>query len=472
MRRRQVAIRFFTYGVMTIATIVGAIICIAWAMGYRFDLKSGQLSQVALLQFNTFPTGAVVDINGNRLSTRTPTRSNIPTGEVTVDMSRQGYRSWSKTVTALPSSVRWLDYVRLVPQNIHTESIHTFTDVDDMLASPDQKWAVVLTDQAAGAMTMLDLSDPEKVKYDDITLDKDQLSAGDNQQFQLIEWDEGSRYLLIEHKYNDQVEHLEYDRVDKKTRNLTRDFGMNLTDPHFSGTNGNVIFAITGTDLRKIDYGNKSISAPLATNVTSYDLYSNSRIAFVTKETGDDGKVKQTVAIYDDGEVKQIKQYDDDQLTRIGFSRNNDVDYLAVARGETVAVYPDPLNRHAQGPDEVSTDIAYLSSPGGMDWMEMSRNGRFVMAGRGHKVVCYDVETQENYSYELEREGRPLWLDDYHLLDVRDDTIVMLEFDGQNEEHIVSGRLPAFLSSNGKFLFSLDDIAGGTVLQRSSMTTD
>ena len=84
MRRKAVTTRFFTYGAMTIATIIGVAFCIAWAMGYRFDLRSGQISQVALLQFNSFPTGAYVDVNGHRIQARTPSRENVETGEVTV----------------------------------------------------------------------------------------------------------------------------------------------------------------------------------------------------------------------------------------------------------------------------------------------------------------------------------------------------------------------------------------------------
>ena len=103
-RRKRVAMRFFTYGAMAVATVIGVIICIGWAMGYRFDLQNG-LSQVALLQFNTFPTGASVDVNDERLTARTPTRSNVKTGETTVRMSRSGYRDWRKTVAALPSTV-------------------------------------------------------------------------------------------------------------------------------------------------------------------------------------------------------------------------------------------------------------------------------------------------------------------------------------------------------------------------------
>ena len=470
-RRKQVAMRFFTYGAMAVATVIGVIICIGWAMGYRFDLQNG-LSQVALLQFNSFPTGASVDVNEERLTARTPTRSNVKTGETTVRMTRNGYRDWRKTVSALPSTVRWLDYVRLVPQNVRTESVHTFANVDDMLESPDRKWAIVLTDDASGAMTLINMGNPEKLEYDDVKLDADQVSADGEQEYKILEWDSASRYILIEHRYgDDQVEHLEYDRQDREMRNLTRDFGMELTDPHFSGTNGDVIFALTGTDLRKIDYANKSISAPLASNVTDYVLYNNSRIAFVTRTESDD-KVTQTVSIYDDGKVVEIKKYDDDDKLAIDFSRVNDVDYLAVARGETVAIYPDPLDNSSNGPDDVSAEIAYLSSPGGIDWMEMSANGRFVIAGRGHKVVCYDIETTENYSFELSREGEPEWLDDYHLLDIRDGAITMVEFDGQNAEHIVSGHLPAFLSNDGEYLFSLDDISGGVVLQRSSMIAE
>ena len=337
-RRKQVAMRFFTYGAMAVATVIGVIICIGWAMGYRFDLQNG-LSQVALLQFNSFPTGASVDVNEERLTARTPTRSNVKTGETTVRMTRNGYRDWRKTVSALPSTVRWLDYVRLVPQNVRTESVHTFANVDDMLESPDRKWAIVLTDDASGAMTLINMGNPEKLEYDDIKLDADQVSADGKQEYKILEWDSASRYILIEHRYgDDQVEHLEYDRQDKETRNLTRDFGMELTDPHFSGTNGDVIFALTGTDLRKIDYANKSISAPLASNVTDYVLYNNSRIAFVTRTESND-KVTQTVSIYDDGNVVEIKKYDDDDGLAIDFSRVNDVDYLAVARGETVAIY-------------------------------------------------------------------------------------------------------------------------------------
>ena len=471
MQRKQVAIRFFTYGVMAIATVVGVIVCIGWAMGYRFDLMSGQLSQVALLQFNTFPTGAVVDINGASLSTRTPTRSNIKTGQTKVSMSLTGYRGWSKTVSALPSSVRWLDYARLVPQNVKTESVKTFTNVVDMLPTPDRKWAAVLTSESTGDITLVDLADPKQIRFSAIELSNLHLATDGESKFKIIEWDKDSRYLLVKHQLGDQAEYLEYDRQDKITRNLSSDFGLELTELHFSNAGGDVIYTLTGADLRKINYADKSISAPLATGVTSYVLLGDSgRIVYLSKKVGG-GKTSQVISIYDDGKITKLKTYDDAQTTLIGFFRNNDIDYLAVGRGEMVSVYPDPLKRQRQSHD-FNKSVAYLSSPGGIDWMKINPTGRFVLAGKGNKVVCYDVETTENYSFELARRGEPVWLDGYHLLDVKNGILNMVEFDGQNAQHLVSGRLPAFLSANEKYLLSLDSISGGAVLQRSQMVID
>ena len=450
MQRKQVAIRFFTYGVMAIATVVGVIVCIGWAMGYRFDLMSGQLSQVALLQFN---------INGASLSTRTPTRSNIKTGQTKVSMSLTGYRGWSKTVSALPSSVRWLDYARLVPQNVKTESVKTFTNVVDMLPTPDRKWAAVLTNESTGDATLVDLADPKQIKFSVIELSNLHLATDGESKFKIIEWDKDSRYLLVKHQLGDQAEYLEYDRQDKITRNLSSDFG------------GDVIYTLTGADLRKINYADKSISAPLATGVTNYVLLGDSgRIVYLSKKV-DGGKTSQVISIYDDGKITKLKTYDDAKTTLIGFFRNNDIDYLAVGRGEMVSVYPDPLKRQRQSHD-FNKSVAYLSSPGGIDWMKVNPTGRFVLAGKGNKVVCYDVETTENYSFELARRGEPVWLDGYHLLDVKNGVLNMVEFDGQNIQHLVSGRLPAFLSANEKYLLSLDSISGGAVLQRSQMVID
>lgn len=483
-RRRELAIRFFTYGVMTIAVIFGVIFCVAWAMGYRIDLKSGQLSQVALLQFNTYPTGATVTVNNKKESTRTPTRANVQTGQIKLTMSRDGYHTWQKTVTTKPSTVRWLDYVRLVPNKISTESVRSFSSVSQMVAAPNRKWLVLVTDTAAHSLTLADVSDAKNVKVSELKYSDDVLSPvpeGASEKFRVIEWDDGSRYLIIEHAYGDQIEYLRVDRQDAaRTINLTREFGMNMREVHFSGNSGNLFYALTDNDIRRFDYGGKSVSAPVAQDVQRYQLYGDNKLIYVTR-TERDGKVTQTVALNDDGNATEIKHYDDDQMTRAAYSEYNSDKYVAIAHGNTVQIYTNPMDdAAAQGDDnrvrvnngesDNRDDVVSLKVDGQTDWLRFNPNGRMVYVGRDKKIYVHDTETNEDYHYDLAQSGEPYFIDDYHVLDIRDGAVTMLDFDGSNAQHIVSGRLPAALSNDNKYLFSLDSISGGVVLQRSNMT--
>ncbi|MCL2037642.1 PEGA domain-containing protein [Candidatus Saccharibacteria bacterium] len=469
-RKQQIAIRSFTYGVMSLAVLVGAAFSLAWAMGFRFDFESRQVSQVTLLQLGSFPTGADIDINDRRLSSRTPARTNIKSGQVTVNMSRDGYRPWSKTVEALPSTVRWLTYARLVPENVQTESIKNFDQVDQMIASPDGRWLLIHTTPNSRELTLADTNDPRKIQFSTLTIDPIQVATPTEDQaesFAIVEWDQGSRYILLKHVIGETTEFLRLDRKNPtETKNLTRDFNLNIREPHFSGTSGNVFFALTDTDLRRFDFSGGTVSAPLVSHVQNYRAYKNGRLAYVSLEIKDE-QVKQTVGIYDDGQVQVIKTYAEEASMIAEFKEYNNNYYLAVARGEAVAIYLNPLDTSNK-----SLPIV-LSSPGGINLMSFSPTGRFVMAAHENKIVSYDIETDEGYSFEFgENVGALNWIDDFHTVDISGGSISLVEFDGANRQRIVSGRTTAVLSTNGKFLFSLSDAAGGVVFQRSKMVID
>jgi hypothetical protein len=277
----------------------------------------------------------------------------------------------------------------------------------------------------------------------------------------------GSRYILLKHQVGDTSEYLRIDRENPTmTSNLTKTFGLDISSPHFSGTSGQIFFALTGSDLRKFDASNQTASAPLATGVQSYQLTENNMISFVATETKD-GKTTQTVGIYNDGQVRTIKTYDTVATTYAGVTRYRDQDYLAVARGETVAIYPSPLDEnHAPSP-------IYLNSPGGVDWLDFSPSGRFIIAGYQNKLVDFDLDTDDNYSFELgEVNGAPQWVDDTHIVDMSGGTIKLVEFDGANSEDIVSGSGRVTLSGDEKYLFSFDTTDKNTMLQRSKLYID
>jgi hypothetical protein len=385
-------------------------------------------------------------------------------------MSRQGYRPWSKTVDALPSSVRWLTYARLVPENVVTESVKNFDRVDQMIASPDGRWLLLNTASASRELTLVDISDPLKVQFSSLQFGATKIAMpaeGQSENFSIIEWDKGSRYVLLKHTVGEATEFLRLDRKNPNdTKNLTRDFNLDIVEPHFSGTSGNVFFALTGSDLRRFDYGSSSVSAPLVSRVQNYRTFKNGRLAYVALETKEE-KITQTVGIYDDGQIQVIKTFAEEAPTRAELTEYNNNDYLAVARGETVAIYLNPLDTSSKQLPII------LNSPGGVNVFGFSPKGRFVMAAYENQIVSYDVETDEDYSFEFsENVGALNWIDNYHIVDTSGGSIAMVEFDGANRQRIVSGQTSAVLSTNYKYMFSLSDAAGGVVFQRSKMVID
>ncbi|MDR1970024.1 MAG: PEGA domain-containing protein, partial [Candidatus Nomurabacteria bacterium] len=437
-RSQQIAKRFFTYGVMMLLVVLGVALCLTWAMGFRIDWNDGKLTQVALLQFNSVPGGATIDINGEVLPTRTPTRATVKTGETTVIMSLQGYRPWSKTVNMLPSGVVWLSYARLIPDSISTDTTRNFGSIKEIRESPDNKWLLIRhtdNDHCGDSgisgkvcpemlregylampftLTLANIDDPKNVRFTDLPIPSDKITlptSDQDEKFSIVEWGPNSRFILIKHTVDKITEYLRLDRANPgAVKNLTRDFGMQITEPHFSGINENIFFALTDTNLRKFDYGNNTASAPLVSNVQNYRLFKNGRLAFVSVEKKNNRNI-QSVGIYDDGRVTTVQTYLKVEPTLTILVRYNNVDYLAVARLGKVTVYPKPLEKDSQ------IQPIFPNSLDRIDWLDSSPNGQFILAGSEGRLTSLDLDTKLGYSFEINGVDKaPQWLDNSHIV--------------------------------------------------------
>jgi hypothetical protein len=70
-KRAKLALRFFTYGVMTVASAVLTAFLVFVALGYRLD-KDFNFSQGGLVQFRSFPNSANVTVDGKVQNFHTP----------------------------------------------------------------------------------------------------------------------------------------------------------------------------------------------------------------------------------------------------------------------------------------------------------------------------------------------------------------------------------------------------------------
>ncbi len=473
-KRKRQAILFFTYGFMTLATIVISAICILLVLGYRFDIKGRTIEQGGLLQLRSTPNGATIKLDGVKQNFTTPGKTEVSAGSHTVVYERRGYHTWQKTISVDAGELRWLNYARFVPQTITTKQVIAADGTSVVLPTPDRKFMASITDQKTGVVEIYDLRDATKVTKRTITLPTDIVTRIDDQpgSYAIEEWDFGSRYVLLSYTYGTSKEYLRIDRTatNGDPYNLTTEFSLPFSSIHFSGTSGNVFYALTGHDLRRIDVGGKSVSQPIVTGVESYKLYRENDIAFVAVKND-----KKIAGVYLNGKEHIVQSYALNDQLYVDITEYFSHYYLAIARGNHVEIIKDPAegSQTTAGRSYASFPMAYQPA-----WFDFGSSGRFLIVGSGRAFYCYDLETDEltqgNTGETDTKLAAPKWLDDYYLVDNPSGTVRWYEFDGANRHDIVTAdaTLPAFLNDNGKYIVSFVRQGEKLFLQTSQVVLD
>ncbi|MFZ1812698.1 MAG: PEGA domain-containing protein [Candidatus Saccharimonadales bacterium] len=470
-KRKRQAILFFTYGFMTLAVIVITVVCLLLVLGYRFDVKDKRIEQGGLIQFRTMPAAAQIVVDGVQLDGKTPTKTEVSAGSHTVVMRRDGYENWQKTVSVDAGELRWLDYARLIPKTIASKSVAPAANVTAAQASPNHEYIAALATDAPTAIKLFDIRDQTKVTAKSFVIPEAVLTkeAGAASSLLLVEWDISSRYLLVQHRNGTVVEYIRIDRTvaDGAARNITREYNLPFHDMHFSGTSGNVYYAMTGTDIRRVDVGAKSVSQPLVIGVESYVLYGDATIAYVARTPA-----QTLVGLLKNDKATTIRTLPVSEPVWVDYTEYFYHRYLAIGSRAHVDVVRDPVDAASSLRPYVTTSLPYE-----IQWLRFSDNGRMLFAGSGRAYDVYDLETSENTlvnTDEAGTDGAPMLLDNYYLIDNPTDTLRLYEFDGTNRHTVVKSErtLPAVLSSDQRYLYSFVREADALVLQSSRFVLD
>lgn len=458
---RQVVI----YVIMT-STVVGLVfVLILMMIGYRFNRSEGTIEQGGLVQFNSLPAGVGLTLDTTRLSSITPAKLTITAGPHMITMAKNGYTPWQKSVTVVPGSVLWLNYARLIPNDLKVSDVATYPSITSSLASPDRRFFAMTTDPTAPSVVLADItSDTPTFKTlplpeGSFTVPEDK--AGET--FQIMSWDGSNRYLLLQHNFASTSEWILADTQNiDESKNLTSSFDIAITGVKFSNKNSRILYALTNGDVRKIDIDGATISAPLIKNVTEFSLYDNSIITFVTSL--DPVTKQRTVGYYEEGasHPRVIRSYGDDGTTSLHLSlgkyyREN---YFGIAYGETVDILKGPLPRSDSTDPSSLVAITTMTVPGGVDYLANRTDGRFFVAQHGARYSVYDLELGDLKTTTLKGDspiqGELRWLDGYTLWSSLDGRLRLYEFDGANQHDIMpilSGQNPS-LTRNNRYIYA------------------
>lgn len=470
-KRTQLALRFFSYGVMAVATAVLSVLAIYYALGFRFN-RNLTIEQGGIVQFRSAPEGARVLTDGKKRD-NTPSYAYLSAGDHEVQMQLNGYRSWQKRISLMPGQLLWLDYIRFIPNQIDTQIVKQLSNLDDSLFSPDKRWLAIFEDTKTPTLTLVDIADEKSPNFKTIDIPVQLLTKKDDKigNLSLLEWSLDSRYLLLRHHNGDINEVVRIDRdKPEETVNLSKDFRLDIGQLHFSGTNPNIVYALTGDVLRKLDIGAGSASAALVTDVITFTLYGSDDIAFVAERELNPGSARQqVVGIYKAGKESVVRNFELGRPILVDLTEYFRHSYLAISYGdEQVEIIKNP--GQATGTSVKLT----MSEPA--DWMEFSNHGRILVAGAKKTWFSYDLELALSHqTQETNQLNGPLkWLDDFHLYSEGKGKLAIFEFDGQNRNEIVdvAEGFAAGLSANGRSLFSFNRNQDKTELQVSRLVVE
>lgn len=465
-KKKQLTQRIVVYSSMSLAVISLVTVLFFFMMGYRFNQVDGRIQQGGLVQFESRPNGAFVEIDGSRFGTRTTAKTTLAAGPHTIMMSRDGYQQWRKSIEVKPGSVLWLNYARLIPLTLKPDNVADLTAISSSAASPNKRFMAIKEEADTPVIKIADLSQAD-VRMDAITLPESVYTApakAEDQRFTIEGWDTASRRLIVRHVYGDnKTEWLVVNpqRVDE-AKNLTTLLGVDVAEIAFHPTDSDTVYVRVADEVRRVDISAATLSGPLVKNIEDFSVYRDT-ILYTTKL--DKETQSRTVGYYDNDsrQARTIRTYASSLKgpLHVAVGKYFESTYVALSQGDTVEVMQGSLPR--SNSDEVSTltTVATMTAPKGVKDLSIETNGRFVVAQSASSYIVHDIELNKTTNTALYRESDTQhqleWIDEYMLWTDQGGILRTYEFDGANQHDImpvVEGQ-SVTLSTNGTYLYGI-----------------
>ena len=467
------------YGVM-IALIASLVTLLVFFMlGYRFDGQEQRFEQTGLVQFDSEPRGAIVEVNKKRLSGKTATKTVVSQGTHEFAMWREGYETWWKQLAIQAGTVTWLDYARLIPKERPVESIHTFEQLEDVSFAPFGRFMIALQKPDVPELVLFDLRDAENTKQTVIKLPETALSGmeeGVVHRYEIDEWDQGGRYVLLKHSYSDQIEWLLLDREKPdELQNVSTIVNLPIVDAQLSGSSGNELYILTEGTIRLVKLSDGSLSRAYASRVQQFNLYGTGVITYVGTTENNTERVVGVVQ-KDDQKPHVLKTITASPDVPVSITTSNyyHKDYIAISVGSQVEIMSGDYPTNEKTVDQTMKPVTTFDFVRPIKWLQMSGNGRFVLAQDDAGYMSYDLErgaqsTMIDFASPLSQKLR--WIDSYSVYNVEDGQLILREFDGANRHAILpaDSRFASSLDQDDTYMYAVAATDKGYALQRVRM---
>ena len=427
--------------VVSMVVVLGFVVSGYWING---DLK---VERQGMLQINSIPTGLNITIDDELLRfQRTNSSKILSSGEHTVLLSKEGYDTWTKTVTIREGLLYRLNYPYLFRQEREKEDVYDATGTTFATVSPNRNLILLVNKTTNWTLINLDSTTIKPIAVDiskafsSVSLATGAASGLFTGEILATEWDNANEHILFKVKNGENIEWVLLNvRNAAKSVNLTREFASNFEDVRILDSSASNLLAMRNGNLHKVDVESRQISAILASGVIHYDYYDN-EIIYSTKEK---------INLLKLGDEKATPIEELEAPATLLLSKFYEDKYITVIRDLEVIVYKkDDLTEVARA------DLSFAPN-----YYKVGHDGDFIFLRNGSQLATFDMEALalKEWSPESEKFG---WITNYMIYTVKNNELIVYDYDGLNRRSIstnVSAHFPVTITNNRWMYYFNDD---------------
>lgn len=454
-RRRQNLKVIISEAFMVLAVIATVSVLAFIVSGYWLN-SDFEVKRQGLLQVSSIPTGADIDIDGDSSwLQKTNTSKVLTSGEHTITLTKEGYDSWTKTISIKEGLLYRLHYPRLFLKERTTEKVLTTTGTTYATTSPDHSSIILIN--GTTEWSYINLNDeqitPKSINigtiFSDVSIAPEAKTGIFTGKILDVDWDANGMHALFKIQSENGLEWVLLNPKEiKNSINLTREFGVNFSNIKIFDSDANTLLAIQNGNLHKIDVSGRSVSAVLLENVISFDYYNN-EIFF---SASDNNSAEDTNAYYL-GVMKigdKVKELENrSSPAKVAMTKFYEDKFLLTLDENKVVLY----NKE----DFTPTSTFELSfNP---ESLKIGHEGEYIIMYNDTSIATLDMESMAIKEWNVEGNSFG-WLDNDMIYTVKEGELIVYDFDGLNRRVLaknVSNHFPVAITDNRYLYYFSDD---------------
>lgn len=440
------------YVLIGIAIALVTAILVFQSYGYDLDRKTGSIIQNGLLFVAAQPEPANIYLNGKQYKSLSDARLVLPSDVYKLELKRDGYRSWARTLSLAGGTIERVVYPFLFPNDITVKEQKSYASPPTFSTqSPSRQWIIIQQAGKTDVFDEFDANDSQKAAIT-LTLPTGLLTASTQHSLKAVEWSTDNRHFVLQHDYQGGREFLMVDRENiAESYNINRNLNVNPTEVALRDKNFEQLYLYDQT-AKKLDVVNtkSKVVSPLLTNVLAFKTHGPDLILYATNDKATAGKTR--IMIRDNSGSYMLREVAVSDKYLLNLAEYSGSWYMAagaVSDG-VVFIYKDPLSTVKDTEKLTLPETALRAT--NPNWLEFSASTQFLALQSGSQFSVYDFENERNFKYDLKlaldtATPHASWMDGHRLLLSSQGKMVVVDYDGINLQTLTAnqpGLLPMF----------------------------